>query len=75
MTPQNAPGYLRKITERMIGNKQIDPWCGICHSRQFRYEDGATKYTPEQWEEAEREIARLQAENARARKFFESSRN
>lgn len=41
---EEACAGLRALIEYFIKDHQIDPWCGICKSREFRYEDGVTKF-------------------------------
>ena len=68
LTPENAPGVLRDIITRATERHWLNPWCGICKSREFIYEDGATKYAT--IEEARPHILELEAANARARSVF-----
>jgi hypothetical protein len=56
----------RVATAIQIG--MINPWCGICLSRVWHYEDSATKYAT--LEDAAQHLARLQESNALARRLF-----
>ena len=43
-TPELAESRLQRVVEMEIADKRIDPWCPICHSREFHCEDGVTKF-------------------------------
>lgn len=60
-TAEHALADLKRAVELATEVKGIvNPWCGICHSRNWHYEDGVTKFTSmaEAWpslKECERE--------------------
>jgi hypothetical protein len=68
LTPENAPGVLRAIVERAVANKVMNPWCGICHSRDLTYEDGRTRFRT--IEEARPFLEANEREQARARSIL-----
>lgn len=43
-TSGDAEAHLKIFVESLIETNTINPWCGICGSRNFRYEDGVTRY-------------------------------
>lgn len=61
---------LRVLVAHAIETNAINPWCGICGSRSFTYEDRPSKYAT--MEDAEPELAQLEAENARARAVLQN---
>ena len=56
-----------------IAGGNVDPWCGICKSRDWHCETGKTPYRT--MEEAREPLAALAAEQAQAREFFKQSKN
>lgn len=70
----DAPGpALRDVVTLMIAEDLINPWCGICHSREFHYEDAATAFGS--MEEATAAAKVLEEANMRSGKFLQSGRN
>lgn len=63
---------LRGLIEWFIRDHQIDPWCAICKSRQFSYEDGVTKFNS--LEEAMPHIRQVEAMNLLARAAIDQDR-
>lgn len=59
--------------KEMVALKSINPWCGICNSRDWHYEMAKTRYRT--MEEAEGPLAEAQAAQAAAREFFRRSKN
>jgi hypothetical protein len=51
----------------------LNPRCGICGARDFRYEDGATRYAT--MEEARGPIAEAEMRQRLTREFLRQSRN
>ena len=70
LTEANAAGYLRSVMEGVIARKLLDPWCGICGSREFVYEDARTRFKT--MDEAQPEIQRLEEENFRSRQMIDA---
>lgn len=68
MSPNQAMAALITKVECLVTMSQIDPWCGLCHSRDWRAEAGPTRFTT--MEEARPELERLRAENAAAKRFY-----
>lgn len=52
-------GALKKTVEAFIEAKAINPYCGICFSREFSYEDAESKF--ETLKEAEIPLAQSMA--------------
>ena len=63
----------RLVVAQLIEEKTINPWCGICDSRDWHYEMAKTRYRT--MEEAEGPLAEAQAAQAAAREFFRRSKN
>lgn len=63
----------RLVVAQLIKEKTINPWCGICDSRDWHYEMAKTRYRT--MEEAEGPLAEAQAAQAAAREFFRRSKN
>jgi hypothetical protein len=61
---------LKNVLDAGIEAHMLNPWCGLCGSREWHYEDGATRFRT--LEEAEPELARLQAQNLAARGGLQS---
>lgn len=55
-----AMAGLEQLIEGWIADKTINPWCGICESRKFTYEQGRTKYRT--MEEAKPELKTMELE-------------
>jgi hypothetical protein len=58
---------------RLVAVSAMDPWCGICQSRNWSYETKKTPYLT--LEEAEGPLRMVEAMQARTREFFKGSRN
>lgn len=58
---------LRKKIAELLASRAINPWCGICHSRQehWQYEDSPTKF--ETMDEALPALREIEQANRRAR--------
>jgi hypothetical protein len=68
----NSPEDACREVQALVAKLGFDPWCGICHSRDLRAEDGLTKFRS--LKEAEPELARLQTENILTRMRIEAAR-
>lgn len=70
-----AKAALRYAVDEAVQAKVINPWCGLCGSRDWHYEDNPSKFGS--MDEARPELERLERENATARAGFsyENSRN
>lgn len=55
----------QQLIEDWIKDKAINPWCGICESRDWTYEQRRTKY--QTMDEAKTELKRLELENMLSR--------
>jgi hypothetical protein len=65
VTPEAGADLLRMTVEDYIRRKVINPWCGLCHSRDFRYEAQPTRFeTMEQAMPHVKELERQQAKTA-----------
>jgi hypothetical protein len=70
LTEANAADYLKSMVEGLIERQAVNPWCGICNSQKFYYEDRPTSFRT--MEEARPELERMEAENARARMLLQN---
>jgi hypothetical protein len=66
----NAVEYMRSIVEGLIERHVINPWCGLCMSRVFSYEDALTRFKT--IEEAEPILRQLEAEQLEIKRSFGS---
>jgi hypothetical protein len=57
----------------LIETNQINPWCGICHSRDWRYEDERTKF--QTMDEAQPHLEELGRRQEATREYFRMGRN
>jgi hypothetical protein len=64
LSEESAANYLRDMVEGLVASRAINPWCGICDSRTFQYEDRVTAF--QSMEEAVPFLRRLEAEQSRA---------
>jgi hypothetical protein len=74
-TERTGPDVLAEfqaVVNRLINEKAINPWCGICHSDRWHYEDGRTPF--QTMDEAQAELLRLQDENLRTRTLIDERR-
>ena len=62
---------VEKLISYFVKDGQIDPWCGICHSSTFTYEDGLTRFMS--LDEARPEIERLQLANLLTRAALDTT--
>ena len=63
---------LRKQVEDLMAAGNMNPWCGLCNSRQWTYEDRATAYAT--IAEALPALAETERRNAATREYFRASR-
>ena len=63
---------LREKAETMIARGEMNPWCGICRSRKWTYEDAPTVFAT--MEEAAPYLAQNAADQAATREYFRASR-
>jgi hypothetical protein len=76
MTPEIAVASLRALVAAAVlpGVGWMNPWCGICHSREFSYEDGVTAFRT--MDEARPALEEANRANERARHALgEAARN
>ena len=64
---------LKSAVALMVETGAIDPWCGICRSRDWHYDTGKTRY--QTLAEAEGPLRAAEVDQARSREFFKASRN
>ena len=67
-----AMATFQSTIEKWITDKTINPWCGICNSRHWTYEQRRTKYATMQ--EAEPELKRLELEQMLTRALIEQQK-
>lgn len=41
---EEAQRQLQALLKNAVDQRVINPWCGICQSRDFYYEDGVTRF-------------------------------
>ncbi len=63
---------LRARVESMLATNAMDPWCGICKSRSWSYDDQATAYST--MEEALPQLQKAADQQAITRAYFRASR-
>ncbi len=61
------------VVAQLIEEKTINPWCELCHSRDWHYETGKTRYRT--LAEAEIPLRANEAAQAATRDFLKGSRN
>jgi hypothetical protein len=66
--PDGPRAGLKALVEEGITAEAINPWCGICGSREFNYEDAPTKF--QTLEEARPALASLEALQKLARSII-----
>jgi hypothetical protein len=64
--------HVREGFRLLFNAGNLNPWCGICHSRDFHIEDGATAFRS--MDEALPHLNQLQAENAATREYFRAAK-
>lgn len=67
-----AMATFQQQVEQWIEKKEINPWCGICGSRDWKYEMARTKYTTMQ--EAATELAKEEAKQMESRRYIDQLR-
>lgn len=67
-----AMATFQSTVEKLIAEKAIDPWCGICKSRDWTYEQRRTKYAT--MEEAKPEMMQLEWEQILTRAQIEQEK-
>lgn len=60
----------QQLIQDWISDKAMNPWCGICESRNFTYEQCRTKF--QTMEEARAELKKLELENLVSRLLIDS---
>jgi hypothetical protein len=71
--PGTALEALQALNAMAIRDGVINPWCGICGSRAWHYEDGLTSFVT--LDEARPALARAMADQLATRQFLRSGRN
>ncbi|HTA46405.1 MAG TPA: hypothetical protein VK789_28375 [Bryobacteraceae bacterium] len=64
---------MKALVDEAVKEGRLNPWCGICHSREWHYEDGVTRFSTVA--EAQPELDRVHHENAIARRVLQGQRN
>jgi hypothetical protein len=72
-TPESAIDKIKEVISHAVEQKILNPWCAICDSYDFIYEDGITRFMS--MEEAIPHIRDVEEENMAARRAFEAERN
>ena len=67
-----ALAVFQQGVEDWIRRGQINPWCGICHSRELHYEVAQTKWKT--MAEAEPEMLKAEAENLQTRALIDQKK-
>src|SRR5262245_33508649 len=63
--------HLQSVVSNRVGG--IDPWCGLCGSRELHVEHG--KLFTDDWDEAETMLRQCEEDNVATREFFHRSKN
>jgi hypothetical protein len=63
----------KELVRELIAAGTINPWCGLCDSRAWDYEDRVTRF--QTVEEAKPELERCEAAQASTRRMFEEQKN
>jgi hypothetical protein len=66
-------GWLRTAFDDLCEAGRLHPWCALCHSREFRTEDGPTKWSS--MEEAAPHLREIEAAQAATRDYFRAGKN
>jgi hypothetical protein len=64
-----AMATFQSSIEEWVRKEVIDPWCGICHSREWHYEPAKTKYKT--MEEAAVELSKIETANRASRRIVD----
>jgi hypothetical protein len=72
-TPEQARRDVASALARALSNHEIDPYCGICGSRDWHHEDAATPYAT--MDEAMPLLTACAQANAATRRLLETERN
>jgi len=72
-TPEEGIETLKRMVDTAINGLLVDPWCGICKSRTFSYEDGETRWRT--LEEARPYLEASEAEQANVRRQLRARHN
>jgi hypothetical protein len=73
MKPEDAMSGLRDLLQIAIEKGIINPWCGLCRSREWKYEDAETPYRT--MEEAAPHLHDAEQKQRAARLFMDQHRN
>jgi hypothetical protein len=68
---QEDPAQVEKLRS-MEADFQIDPWCGVCRSRQLSFEDRPTAF--QTMDEARGPLREMEAAQAATREFLKASK-
>lgn len=69
----NAAGYMKAYVDDLFARKVIDPWCGLCNSKQLVYEDRPSVFAT--LEAARPMLEQVQMQQAMTREYFRKTRN
>lgn len=72
-TPTQAMDALRMVFEKAVRENIFNPWCGLCGSRELKYEDAISIYKT--MDEARPALEQMEREQAFTRQAFASRRN
>lgn len=64
-----AMATFQQQIEEWVSKQVIDPWCGICHSREWRYERAKSKYKT--MDEAGAELSKMETANRASRRIVD----
>jgi hypothetical protein len=71
--PEKFLTDLQAAVEEAVRTKALNPWCGICNSRVFHYEDGATPF--HSMEEAKPYLKAAERMNLQTRAILQGMKN
>jgi hypothetical protein len=70
VTEKNAEEMLKAVLHDLLSRKLLDPWCGICKSKQWFYEDRPTRFKTMQ--EATPALLEAEAANLASAEYLRS---
>jgi len=73
LNPTNATDWFRREVKKLIVPGGLNPWCELCKSRNFRYEDAPSIF--ETLEEAWPVLKASEEAQRRTAEYFKASRN
>ena len=70
LTEATATHWFKDIVDKMLANGEINPWCHLCHSREWVYEDAKSIFAT--IDEARPALERAQRANIESRALYDA---